>query len=210
MVTETAAAPSAGPAETVAAGQPACHDAVAIRAALGGRPIVLVGLMGSGKTSVGKRLAARLALPFVDADAEIEIAASLTIPEIFEKHGEAYFRAGEARVMARLIDGGPRVVATGGGAFINAETRAAVRAKGLSIWLKADLDVLMKRVRRRQDRPLLKAEDPEAVMRRLIDERYPVYAEADLTIHSHDQPHEVVVEEVVAAIAAHLATRTAQ
>lgn len=205
MVTETAAAPPVGPAETLAAHEPARPDAAAIRAALGGRPIVLVGLMGSGKTSVGKRLAARLALPFVDADAEIETAASLTIPEIFEKHGEAYFRAGEARVMTRLIDGGPRVVATGGGAFINAETRAAVRAKGLSVWLKADLDVLMKRVRRRQDRPLLKAEDPEAVMRRLIDERYPLYAEADLTIHSHDQPHEAVVEEVVAAMAAHLA-----
>jgi shikimate kinase len=143
-------------------------------------------------------------LAFVDADTEIERAADLTIPEIFERHGEAYFRAGEVRVVARILDSGPQVLATGGGAFMNPETRARIRAKGVSVWLKAEFDVLMKRVRRRNDRPLLKTEDPGAVLRRLMEERYPVYAEADLTVISREATHDEIVEEVLAALAAHL------
>jgi shikimate kinase len=184
---------------------PPSADAAPVLAGLGDRCVVLVGLMGAGKSSVGRRLAARLGIPFVDADTEIEAAAALSIPEIFEKHGESYFRAGEVRVMARLLEAGPQVVATGGGAYMNEETRAAVKRRGVSVWLKADLDVLMRRVRRRQDRPLLRQDDPEAVMRRLIDERYPVYAGADLTVLSRDVTHEMVVDDVLAALASHFA-----
>jgi len=172
---------------------------------LGGRSIVLVGLMGAGKTSVGKRLAARLHLPFVDADAEIEKAADATIPEIFARHGEAYFRDGERRVIRRLLDGRPKVLATGGGAFMNAETRASIAAGGVSVWLRAELDILMARVRKRSNRPLLQTADPEATMRRLMDERYPVYAGADVHILSRDVPHDVVADEVVTALASFLA-----
>ena len=169
----------------------------AIVAALGRRSVVLVGMMGAGKSSIGKRLAARLSLPFVDADTEIERAAGMTIPEIFEAHGEPYFRAGEARVIARLLDGGPQVLATGGGAFMNADTRAAIRANGASFWLKADFDVLLRRVRRRTDRPMLKTADPEETLKLLMAERYPVYAEADATIISRDAPHEKIVDEII-------------
>jgi shikimate kinase len=172
----------------------------ALAAALGARSIVLVGMMGSGKSSIGRRLASRLGIPFVDADSEIEQSAQLTIPEIFEKHGEPYFRAGEARVIARLLDGGPRVLATGGGSFMNKDTRALIRAKGISVWLKADLDVLVKRIKRRNDRPLLKSSDPVATLTALIAERYPVYAEAELTVHSRDVAHEIIVDEIVAAL----------
>lgn len=179
-------------------------DVKRLREALGARSIVLVGLMGAGKSSIGRRLAHRLGLPFVDADTEIEKAADLTIPEIFEKHGEAYFRAGEVRVVARILDAGPQVLATGGGAYMNPETRARIRERGVSLWLKADLDVLMKRVKRRGDRPLLKADDPKAVLRRLMDERYPVYAEAELTVVSREASHDDVVEDVLAALAGHL------
>lgn len=179
-------------------------DVKALREALGTRSVVLVGLMGAGKSSIGRRLAHRLGLAFVDADTEIERAADLTIPEIFERHGEAYFRAGEVRVVARILDSGPQVLATGGGAFMNPETRARIRARGISVWLKAEFDVLMKRVRRRSDRPLLRTEDPGAVLRRLMEERYPVYAEADLTVISREATHEEIVEEVLAALAAHL------
>ncbi len=171
---------------------------------LGGRAIVLVGLMGAGKTSVGKRLAARLQLPFIDADAEIEKAANATIPEIFARHGEAYFRDGERRVIRRLLDRRPKVLATGGGAFMNAETREAIAAGAVSVWLRAELDVLMARVRKRSNRPLLLTDDPQATMRRLMDERYPVYATADLQVLSRDVPHEVVAEETLAALAAYL------
>lgn len=169
---------------------------------LGRRSIVLVGMMGAGKSSVGRRLAQRLGLPFADADTEIEKAANMTIREIFAVHGEAYFRSGEARVIARLLEQGPQVLATGGGAFMNADTRAAVRAKGISVWLKADFEVLMRRIKRRSgsERPLLKAPDPAAIVKRLIAERYPVYAEADLTVHSRDVPHERIVEEIIAAL----------
>ena len=172
---------------------------------LDGRSIVLVGLMGAGKTSVGKRLAARLHLPFVDADAEIEKAANATIPEIFARHGEAYFRDGERRVIRRLLDGRPKVLATGGGAFMSAETRQAIAEGGISVWLEADLDVLMARVRKRSNRPLLMNDDPEGTMRRLIDERYPIYALADIRIRSRDVAHEVVADEVLQALVARIA-----
>ena len=175
-------------------------DDDALFAALGPRSVVLVGMMGSGKSSIGRRLAARLAVPFVDADGEIEEAAGMSIAEIFEQHGEPYFRAGEARVIARLLDHAPRVLATGGGAFMNRDTRAAIRQKGVSVWLKAELEVLMKRIKRRGDRPLLKTDDPAATLTALMAERYPVYAEADLTVLSRDVPHEAIVDEIVAAL----------
>lgn len=179
-----------------------------IPSALAGRSIVLVGLMGAGKTTVGRRLAQRLGLPFLDADVEIEKAAAQTIPEIFAEHGEAYFRDGERRVISRLLAEGPLVLATGGGAFMNAATRARIAEHGLSIWLKADLATLMSRVRRKSNRPLLNNPDPEGTMRRLIDERYPVYAGADLTIFSGEGSHETVVDDIVAALAAHLLAPT--
>lgn len=169
--------------------------------ALSQRSIVMVGLMGCGKSSVGRRLAARLQLPFVDADDEIESAAGKSISDIFKEHGEAEFRAGERKVIARLLASGPQVLATGGGAFMDPETRAAICDNGLSVWLKADLDVLMERVKRRSHRPLLQAPDPEAVMRELIDTRYPVYAKADLIIESRDVSHEVVVDEIIKGLA---------
>ncbi len=164
---------------------------------LGERSVVLVGLMGAGKTTVGRRLARRLDLAFVDTDAEIEKAAGETIPEIFERRGEATFRTGERRVIARLLGEGPCVLATGGGAFMDPLTRANIAARGISVWLKADLDVLMKRVGKRGDRPLLQSGDPRETMKRLMDERYPVYAGADITIESLEGPHDAVVEQVV-------------
>jgi shikimate kinase len=168
-----------------------------LTAALGRRSVVLVGMMGAGKSSVGRRLAGRLGIPFVDADVEIEKAAGMTISEIFAAQGEPYFRAGEMRVIARLLDGGPQVLATGGGAFMNAETRTAVRAKGISVWLRATLEVLNRRIKRRGDRPLLKGADPSETLRRLLEERDPVYAEADLTVESRDVPHETIVDEIL-------------
>ena len=175
-----------------------------ILAALGQRLIVLVGMMGAGKSTSGRRLAARLRLPFVDADSEIEAAAGMTIPEIFEAHGEQHFRDGEARVIARLLDSGPGVLATGGGSFMREETRRRIGDKAVSIWLKADTDVIMKRVKRRTDRPLLQTEDPAATVNRLLAEREPVYGKADLTIASRDVPHDRIVEEVIAALHARL------
>ena len=175
----------------------------ALTAALGRRSIVLVGMMGAGKSSIGRRLAARLSLPFVDADSEIEKAASMTITEIFAAQGEGYFRAGEARVIARLLEGGPQVLATGGGAFMNPETRAMIHAKGLSVWLKATIDILMRRIKRRADRPLLATSDPVETLNRLIAERYPVYAEADVTVESRDVPHEMIVGEIVLKLCGH-------
>ncbi len=171
-----------------------------IVAALGTRSLVLVGMMGAGKSSIGRKLAARLGLPFVDADAEIERAAGMNILDIFTKHGEPSFRAGETRVIARLLDGGPQVLATGGGAFMNPETRAAIRAKGISIWLKADYDVLLRRIKRRSDRPMLKTEDPAETLKHLLEKRDPVYAEADLTVHSRDVPHETIIAEILDAV----------
>jgi shikimate kinase len=174
---------------------------VAVTTALGPRVVVLVGMMGAGKSTVGRRLAARLGLPFFDADVEIEAAAGMTIPEIFAAHGEQYFRDGEVRVIARLLDSGSCVLATGGGAFMRGETRERIRAKGISLWLKADADVLLRRVKRRSDRPLLQNADPAATIEKLIGERYPVYAEADLTIMSRDVPHDRIVDECIAALA---------
>jgi shikimate kinase/3-dehydroquinate synthase len=173
----------------------------ALLARLCDRSLVLVGMMGAGKTSVGKRVAARLRLPFADADHEIEAAAGMTIPEIFARHGEDYFRDGERRVVARLLGEGPRVLATGGGAFMNAQTRQTIAQRGVSIWLKADFDVLMRRVRRRSNRPLLQTPDPEGTMRRLIEQRYPTYGLADVTVKSRDMPHEAITDLVLAAIA---------
>ena len=176
-------------------------DRTALRAALGARAVVLVGMMGSGKSSVGKSLGARLGLPFVDADTEIETAAGMTIPEIFAQRGESEFRDGERRVIARILTTrAPLVLATGGGAFMNADTRARIAELGVSIWLKAEFDVLMRRVRKRSNRPLLQTTDPEATMRRMLAEREPVYALADITLLSRDDPHEVVVEDAMAAL----------
>lgn len=175
-----------------------------IVASLGKRLIVLVGMMGAGKSTIGRRLAARLRLPFIDADAEIEAAARMSIPEIFEIHGEPHFRDGEAKVIARLLEGGPAVLATGGGSFMRDDTRRRISDKAVSIWLKADADTIMRRVRRRGDRPLLQTDDPEAVVTRLIGEREPIYQHADLTIPSREVPHEKIVDECVDALHARL------
>ncbi len=169
---------------------------------LGARSIVLVGLMGCGKSSVGRRLANRLGLAFVDADNEIEAAAGKTIPEIFEDYGEAHFRDREHLVICRLLKSGPQVLATGGGAYMREDTRQVIGAAGIAVWLKADLEILMRRVMRRDDRPLLKTDDPEARMRELMDARYPIYAQADVTITSRDVSHEVVVRDIIEALAA--------
>lgn len=169
------------------------------------KPVVLVGLMGAGKSAVGRRLAARLGIPFIDADAEIEKAAGCTISEIFERDGEESFRDGERRVIARLLDSEPvHVLATGGGAFVDPETRALIRNKGISLWLRADLDVLFERVNRRSHRPLLKTADPKGTLAALMEKRYPVYAEADITVESGDGPIGAMVDKVLAALRDHV------
>jgi shikimate kinase len=178
---------------------PPPHDA-AVVTALGRRSVVMVGMMGAGKSSIGRRLAARLGIPFSDADAEIEQAAGMSIEDIFDAHGEPSFRSGEARVIARLLEHGPQVLATGGGAFINPQTRAKIHEKGISVWLKADIDVLLRRLRRRNDRPLLKTVDPAATLTNLLAARNPIYGEANLVIISRDVPHEVIVDEIVTAL----------
>jgi shikimate kinase len=180
-------------------------SAAAILARLGSRSIVLVGMMGVGKSSIGRRLGARLGVPFVDADAEIERAAGMSIADIFARHGEAYFRSGEARVIARLLEAGPQVLATGGGAIMNADTRAAIKTKGVSIWLNAEFDVLMRRInKRKSDRPMLQTADPAATLRQLLDERDPVYAQADLTVQSREVPHDAIVSEIMKALSGFL------
>lgn len=190
---ESAATESAEPIET------------RVARLLAGRTLVMVGMMGAGKSSVGRRLAVRLGIPFVDADVEIEKAANTTISDIFERHGEAYFRDGERRVIQRLLDDGrQKVLATGGGAFVHPETRAAIAANAISIWLKADRDVLMSRVKRRSNRPLLKTADPEAVLQSLIEERAPHYAEATIHVQSRDVAHDVVIDDILSALADHL------
>jgi shikimate kinase len=177
----------------------------AVLAALGRRSIVLIGMMGVGKSSIGRRLASRLGIPFVDADAEIEKAACMSIADIFAHRGEADFRSGEARVIARLLEGGPQVLAAGGGAFMNAGTRETIRAKGVSVWLKADLEVLLRRIsKRRNERPLLQTADPEATLRALLIEREPIYAQADLTVYSRDVAHDSIVADIIAALGAFL------
>ncbi len=165
------------------------------------RPIVLIGLMGSGKSSLGRRLAVRLGVPFFDADQEIEEAAGLTISEIFEQFGEAHFRDGERRVIARLIDGQPKVIATGGGAFMNDETRAHILSRATAIWLDADIDTLVERVGRRETRPLLKNRDPRQVLTELAAARNPVYAQAPIRVASRPQPHEASVDAILEALA---------
>ena len=175
-----------------------------VAANLAGRSLVLVGLMGAGKSTVGRRLAQRLNMNFVDADAAIEEAAGMSIPEIFASHGEAYFREGERRVITRILEDGQQVLATGGGAFMNEQTRASIAAHGISVWLKANLPLLMKRVSRRADRPLLLNDDPESVMRKLMDSRYPVYATSNVVIESRDVSHNVIVNDVIRALSAYL------
>lgn len=188
------------PAATVPSIDPA-RDA-AMLARLGDRNIVLVGMMGAGKSSIGKRLAERLDLNFVDADTEIETAAGKTIPEIFAEHGEPYFREGERRVIARILDSHGQVLATGGGAIMNVETRTRVAARAVSVWLKADAETLMHRVRKRSNRPLLRTADPEATLRGLMEQRHPIYALADVTVLSREVPHEVIVSEIIEALLA--------
>ena len=180
-----------------------------VLARLGSRCVVLVGMMGAGKTSIGRRLANVLHLPFLDADVEIEKAANLTIPEIFAQYGEAQFREGERRVLARLLSTGPAVIATGGGAFMCEETRERCRKDGVTVWLKAEHSVLMDRVRKKGGRPLLEQPEPEKVMRRLLAEREPIYATADLVLPSRDGPQYALVGELVAALDAHLAKEPA-
>ena len=170
----------------------------AILRALDTRSVVLVGMMGAGKSSVGRKLAARLGIPLVDADTEIESAAGMSISEIFEKHGETYFRGGEARVIARLLDEGPCVLATGGGAVMDARTRELIAIKGVSVWLNADLEILVKRTKRRNDRPLADK------IRDLMPLREPLYAQSDIVVHSRDEPHDTIVNEIMSALAKRL------
>jgi shikimate kinase len=174
-----------------------------VKQLLDGRSIVLVGLMGAGKSTIGRRLAQKLSLAFVDADAEIEQAAGKSVQDIFRDHGEASFREGERRVIARLLESGPQVLATGGGAFMNEETRNNISSRGIAVWLRADIELLMKRVRRRDNRPLLKTDNPEDVMQTLIDQRYPVYGRADIIVESRDVPHSSIVSDVIRALAAY-------
>jgi len=178
--------------------------AKSIRERLGHKSIVLVGLMGAGKSTVGKKLATLVELPFFDADHEIEKVSTMTIPELFESYGEAEFRDLERRVIARMLEDGPIVLATGGGAYMNDQTRRTIASEGVSLWLKAELDVLMARVVRKQNRPLLKNDNPRRVMERLMAERHPVYAQADLTINSREEKKEIIAFEAMQAIAHYL------
>jgi shikimate kinase len=173
------------------------------------RTVALVGLMGAGKSAIGRRLARRLGLPFVDADDEIERAAGCSISEFFERFGEAEFRNGERRVISRLLEGPPHVLSTGGGAYIDAATRALMRDKALTVWLRAELDVLFDRVKKRAHRPLLRQGDPREVLRRLMEQRYPIYGEADLVVDSTAQPADRTTEQVIEALRRHLSTEPA-
>jgi shikimate kinase len=179
-------------------------DHATLRERLGARSVVFVGLMGAGKTAIGRKVAGMLGLPFIDSDHEIEAVSRMTIPDLFERYGEAEFRALEQRVIHRLLtENGPQVLSTGGGAFMNGQTREAIAAHGISVWLKADLDLLMERVSKKQNRPLLKNDDPRAVLQRLMDVRYPVYATAEITVITRDERKEVIAAEVVEALAGH-------
>jgi shikimate kinase len=197
-------------------GEGEVRNAADLRARLGARSIVLIGMPGSGKSSVGRRLAAKLGLTFVDADAKIEEAAGgMSIADIFATHGEPYFRAGEAKVIARILESGRQVVATGGGAFMNPQTRAQIRARGISVWLKADFGVLLRRIKRKDERPLFRNGDYEGTLRRLLNEREPVFAEADIVVASQDGPHEITVDAIIAELqrrlgAAHAAAPAAK
>jgi shikimate kinase len=172
------------------------------------RTVALVGLMGAGKSAIGKRLALRLGLPFVDADDEIERAAGCSIAEFFERFGEAEFRAGERRVIARLLAGPAHVLSTGGGAYMDPETRALMRAHAITVWLRAELDVLYDRVRKRTHRPLLRGGDPKEILERLMSQRYPVYAEADIVVESTAQPVDITTDQVIEALRRHLDLQT--
>ena len=177
-----------------------------LREKLGDRAIVFVGLMGAGKTAIGRKVAQTLGLPFVDSDHEIETVSRMSVPDLFERYGEPEFRALERRVITRLVEEGSRVVSTGGGAFMNDETRRAISSHGISVWLKADIDVLMERVAKNRNRPLLRNADPRAVMKRLMHERYPVFALADVIVPTRDDAKDVIADETVAAIARFLDT----
>lgn len=183
------------------------HAALITR--LGGRSIVFVGLMGAGKTAIGRKTAGALGLGFIDSDQEIEDVSRMSIPELFERYGETEFRALEQRVILRLLETGPQVLSTGGGAFMNAQTREAIASHGVSVWLKADLDLLMERVSKKQNRPLLKTSDPRATLQKLMEDRYPTYALADITVPTRDERKEVIAEEVVAALCGHFNIQTA-
>ena len=174
---------------------------------LGTRSVVFVGLMGAGKTAIGRKVAQALGIPFTDSDQEIEQVSRMTIPELFELYGETEFRALEQRVIFRLLDSGRQVLSTGGGAFMNAQTREAITRSAVSVWLKADVDTLMARVMKKQNRPLLKNPDPRAVMLRLMEERYPVYGLADVTVPTRDERKEVIAAEVIDALADMLSAR---
>jgi shikimate kinase len=177
----------------------------AVLARLGDRSIVLIGMMGVGKSSIGRRLGARIGIPFVDADTEIEQAAGTSIADIFARHGEAAFRSGEARVIARLLSGGPQVLATGGGAVMNEATRALIKERGVSIWLSAELNLLLRRIsKRKAERPMLQTDDPAATLRELLASRQPIYAQADITVQSRDVPHDAIVTEIIEALAVFL------
>lgn len=171
------------------------------RAKLGRRNIIFVGLMGAGKSAIGRPVAQQLKIPFIDTDDEIERVSRMTITELFAAYGEEEFRALETRVIKRLLRGGPKVVSTGGGAFINENTRRHIKRGGLSIWLKADLEVLWERVNKRDHRPLLKTENPKATLAALMEKRYPIYEEADITVESRDVRKDIIVNEVLEAIA---------
>jgi shikimate kinase len=183
----------------------AAENTADLLARLGSRSVVFVGLMGAGKTAIGRKVATLLGLPFTDSDHEIESVSRMTIPDLFERYGEAEFRSLEQRVIIRVLESGPQVLSTGGGAFMNAQTREAIAEHGLSVWLKADVDTLLDRVSKKQNRPLLKNADPRAVLERLMAERYPVYALADVTVPTRDERKEVIAGEVIEALGRHLA-----
>lgn len=182
----------------------AAENTADLLARLGPRSVVFVGLMGAGKTAIGRKVAATLGLPFTDSDHEIESVSRMTIPDLFDRYGEAEFRSLEQRVIARVLESGPQVLSTGGGAFMNEQTREAIAAGGLSVWLKADVDTLLDRVSKKQNRPLLRNADPRAVLERLMAERYPVYALADVTVATRDERKEVIAGEVIEALGRHL------
>lgn len=183
--------------------------AAQLRQLLGDRVIVFVGLMGAGKTAIGRRVSQLAGMPFADSDHEIEQASRMSVADLFEAYGEAEFRALEQRVITRLLQERPGVISTGGGAFMNDDTRAAIAEAGVSVWLKADIDVLMARVMKKQTRPLLKTSNPRAVMESLMEARYPVYAQADVTVNTRDDRREVIADEVMAALVAHLSEKNA-
>ncbi len=185
--------------ETLASAAPTLHEQA--RAALGRRNVIFVGLMGAGKSVIGRLVAQSLSIPFIDTDAEIEKVSRMAISELFATYGEAEFRNLETRVIERLLKNGPKVISTGGGAFINENTRKQIKLGGVSIWLKADLDVLWERVNKRDHRPLLKTENPKQTLENLMIQRYPIYAEADLTVPSGNVRKDIMVQEVIAALA---------